>query len=631
MATSLPSNFLFFDSETLPEEVVHEQSVELHRLRLGWAIACRMEGDKTTRHQERLYHNPSGFWEFLETRLDTKRPLWVLAHNLAFDLGTVRGWDRLASKCCRWERIAVDPPIFYLKGTYNDRPIVFCDSFNYYRCSLATVGRAAGFEKWELPSFSDSDARWRDYCHRDAEILQAGILSLVRFWREQQLGPWGATISSLAFGAYRSKFMDHRILVHGDQVLKKLERASYYGGRVDTPLIGKKVKGPVFECDVNSMYPWACLQNLPTHPEQHVTRNAHLGLRHLSKEHIYIADVEVKTDEPIYPCRVGDRVYYPTGMFRTALADAELRYAVSSGNVRRVFRLGVFGSAPIFRRYVEHFHSLKETFQDAGNEGWRVIAKSLLTNLYGKTGQQSPRWETLSKKGWQKLEGFHGLRLGTLSRYYNRQLSFSDFETKLFIPEINTNVTIRSIWGQPELSVGKTESRDSCPGIAACVTSRARLLLVQLQRDAGPGNHFYSDTDSVWTGSRGVTRLRKAGHLREGILGQLCVKSKYPSLIVYGRKDYDAGTVRRLKGIRDPDNPIGPGVYQQLHFPSIIAQLKDNETGGVLVRKVIKRLSRVPDHCIVGPGGWTRPLEFPGELPDGYHVDDGAIVASQLR
>lgn len=614
-ATACPSSLLIFDTETVPTRHPHYHGGELHVLRLGVAHAYRLEKGRRTRQVQETFRTAAEFWRLVEARLNPERPLWLMAHNTAFDLGVIGGWERFAAPDCEWSTVILEGGICHLRGSMSGKPLVVSDTGNYYRQPLAVIGKSLGRAKLPMPGFGESDDAWETYCREDVAITADAIDNLIAFWREHELGPWGPTISSLAFNAYRHRFMTEKVLVHTNREALKLERAAYYGGRVDTPLIGQRVEGEVTECDFSSLYPSTYLEPLPYHLEACTPRPRPEWVIGWLRGGELVADVTVRTASDTYPCRVKNRVFHPIGEYRTALAGPELRYAIEAGHVRMVHAAAFYRAAPIFRRFAEFFYPLKDHYEDAGNEGFRYVVKLLLNSLYGKTGQQSPRWVVWGAECLRQLEEFHELEPHCLDRYAHLDLTPASLFATESWPELGEELAIRHIFGQTEVCVGRNESRDSCPAIAATVTSYGRVKLSHAQRVAGYRQWFYSDTDSVWCNATAIDRFQRAGLLAQGELGKLAVGKVVKDFLVHGRKDYEHDAGRRLKGIRHGVQPDRDGGYHQLHFPSAMCQFNAKLAEGVFLKEVVKHLRRRVDWCHVGPDGWTTPFRFPEDCP----------------
>lgn len=612
-----PSEILCFDTETLAGPESEVEGGEFHTLRLGVATAYRLERGRRTRQKTIRFKDDATFWAFVVERTSRQRPLWVFGHNLGYDLAAVRGYRFLGGEDFAAEKVILDGSILLIQGFVGGNKIVFCDTFNYYKCSLASIGKSVGLAKMAMPAWSAPDDEWFAYCERDVEVTCLAVDNLIQFVRQNELGPWQPTIASLAFSALRSRFMTHKVLVHDDKEALAAERLAYYGGIVDTPFVGRVPASPIYELDVCSMYPAVCRNELPVEHKGNVRRPPLGLLRKLLGSYQVVASVTLRTSAETYPCRVGKRVFYPTGTYQTQLCTPELVEALKRNHVLECTFAAYYKTAPVFKSYMEWMVGQKTAFRAGGNEAFSVLCKYYANSLYGKTGQLTPRWQPWEAQTFRQLELSFGLPEGALAHLDNAPVRVSGGEQPYLIPDMGVSFDVRSQFGIVEIKTGQTESRDSNPALAGHVTSFARVLLRSYQRTANHLHYYYSDTDSVWVDSEGLSRLREAGHVQAEALGFLGLAGEYESLTVHGRKDYQADGKVRRKGVRANAYNAGSGYFIQLQFPGARKLLLEEARDGVYCPWVVKRLARRPDHCVVGPDGWTRPLRFPQEIPFG--------------
>jgi DNA polymerase elongation subunit (family B) len=513
---------------------------------------------------------------------------------------------------------------------WGEYPIVFADTLNYFKVSLSSLGKSMGFPKFDMPLPSDSDLLWSNYCKRDVEVTAMAVEKLVDFTRANKLGPWQATIAGMSFSAYKHRFMPVKVLVHCVPSVLKMERGAYYGGIVDTCYIGKVPTDKVYELDVCSMYPHVCTFDLPYKLKWVGDNITQLALAKGLRRYMGVADVTVCSNSYLFPYRTKERIYYPTGEFRTCLADAELRIALTKGHIRKIHKFAFYHKAPIFAEYMRFFVGRKTLYRAAGDESFATMCKLFANSLYGKTGQQSPRWLQWGEDAMRLLEKRYDLPVGALSLYDDYRPKLATREADVVLQSHNLTVQVRDYFDCPEVAVGEHESRDSCPAIAACVTAYARVLLREYQSIAGEGNWYYSDTDSIWTNLTGYERLLKAGHIEQDVLGKLSLKHVHDYLIVHGPKDYETPAGVTLKGVKPtlvqtPDGykkeyvRTADGGYLQKEFPGIRAQLSTlppdvsslgytPDTFGVFVADVVKHLRRTLNKCVKLDTNWTRPM-----------------------
>lgn len=616
----LPSRLFVFDTETRWTEHERPYRHVSHRFRLGVGMTYRLEKGKRTRCHVNRFASVNSVWDHIDRILTDGSKLYVIGHNLAFDLGILGAWQRFNADEWNFPVAIIDKGVFYLDGAFRGRAICFLDTWNYYRCSLERIGAGLGRPKLPLPDNDAGDLEWYARCTADVEITADAIDALINFVRENEYGPFGPTVASLAFHTFKRRFMSHRVLVHDNQDALRLERRSYYGGIVDTPFIGVIPASPIHELDVNSLYPDCSLGHLPHHIAGFTLRPGASQIDWLAQRYHCYADVSLRGYTRQYPFRGRNRVYHPHGEYRTVLPDPEFRLALENNHILTVHAMSYHHTAPIFRDYMLAMHRHKEEYKRQGNDAFAWVAKYLLTNLYGKTGQQSPRWMPWGEEAVGLIEARGGLEAGSLARHAVTPPRMYGFEDHYSFGEGLPSVKTRAYWGITEVLVGEGESRDSYPAIAATITSRGRCKLRGLQQAAGRRHHYYSDTDSIWVDDAGLASLRGGGHIGVKELGRLNYEGAYTSLTVHAPKDYEAVPLDeagkpkiRRKGVRPTAQTTGEGSFAQMQFPSLLTQLSDPHECEIVVKIIEKRLHRRNDHCVVTEDGWTRPIVLPEE------------------
>jgi len=324
------------------------------------------------------------------------------------------------------------------------------------------------------------------------------------------------------------------------------------------------------------------------------------------------ADVTLDTSVDTFPLRTNNRVIYPIGRYRTCLAHPELELALDRGLVRRIHHLSWYEHDTIFAKYMDWFITAKSRYRAEGNEAWATVCKYYGNSLYGKTGQRTPQWLEWGPESLRLLEESNGLAHGVLSSFAHCPPKMDSMEETYGFVGSGITADIRNYWGVPEIKVGYHESRDSCPAIAAAITSYARVALRECQAIAGDREWYYSDTDSLWVTEQGMGRLSERGKIATEQIGYLSVKGKHQWMIVSGPKDYATDQTRKIKGIRSSATPTADGGFSQLHFPSASSQIRQQRWGGVFVASCTRHLRRQLDTIVVGADGWTRPLEIIG-------------------
>lgn len=639
----LPRNILCFDCETMPEvwqeyEKKPDKTVsyELQKLRFGVCEFGTIRDGCYKRKWQMVFRSGPELITLIRSVLSERDTLWIIGHNLAYDVGAAHIWDWLFSDVHSWNRCILEHGKFMLQGTCENKRVTWCDTGNYLPIPLEAIGKDLGFPKLEMPAFEASDKVWIEYCKRDVEVTMLFFTELVKWIGLEEDGVFAQTAASMAFATFRKNYMEYKVLAHDRLPALQLERSTYYGGLVETPRIGEIDASPIYELDVQSMYPSVCCYNLPTMQQYYTDKCTLADLDRALRNHMVFADVTLRTHSYTYPFRTKRRVYYLHGTYRTTLPDPELRLAMRQGHVLHCHAYSAHGFAPLFRKYMQHFYHLKSHYREIGKPAYATLAKLLMNSLYGKTGQRSEQWAPWNVKTLKEIEKQYGLPDGKLSYAYDWPPTPLSQRWPYRFLETDITVHVRDFGAGVEVRMGSGESRDSVPSIAACVTSYARLKLRRLQEIATPGHWFYSDTDSIWTDVQGLNNLIAAGEISQGALGKLGNPTAHCGLIVHGPKDYcpvpfpqeivdrfeDAGCEWNLsreakqviKGVRRKATQLDANTYQQLKFPGPLAQLFGPQVEGVLVEHVRKTLKRDIRSVRLNADGTTQPFELPGDI-----------------
>ena len=215
----------------------------------------------------------------------------------------------------------------------------------------------------------------------------------------------------------------------------------------------------------------------------------------------------------------------------------------------------------------------------------------MLNSLYGKFGQKAEVWK----------------KIGECPQEPDRvELCF-----KVGLVRVRQ---IRYLLGEIFELEGYEESYNSFPAIPAHVSAYARLHLWSLMKQAGKGNYFYCDTDSLIINEVGLCNLKmQINSLR---LGSLKVVSSTTKIVIRGLKDYSTETKQVVKGIRKNAVEVSEGIYEQEQWPSFKGLLRSGETDTYTIKTVTKVLHRKYTKGKVKSDGLIVPLLL-GE-PDDY-------------
>jgi len=602
-----PTECVYFDTET--NSTLQPDGSQVLTLKFGMACYTRKHrGGKWTAGMWYTFADAYDFWNWIDMRTRPGHKLYMFAHNLIFDMTVLHGFTILEGRKWLLIKAIVDDPPTILHYRQGKSSLCLLDTFNWFHSSLKDLGSAMGLPKLDMPDQGASQDAWHAYCQRDVEILRQAMQTYLAFIKDNDLGNFQKTAASQAFSAYRHRFMPYEILIDSNEKALDLARSSYYGGRVEAFFIGKR-EGDFYLLDVNSMYPFVMANNsFPTHLRS-VYKRVKLGdLPAMLAEHLVVADVDLKTDEPAYPYRTPTGLICPVGQFRTVLPTPELVDALAHFRIVRVHSAAVYDGAQLFEGYVTTLYGLRKSYQAAGNLPFEYLCKLMLNSLYGKFGQRGRVFQdagiaqTSDAKTWEEW----------------------DADTKRF-------VRYRQFGGLVQTWQNEGESFNSHPAVAAHVTSYARLWLWKLITTAGRQHVFYCDTDSLVVDKSGYDILASA-YLGDG-LGELKLVKQFSRMTIHGAKDYQFGDKIRIKGIRENATMVSENDFLQDRFGKFKTMVRNGDMDQMVVARQPKHLTRIYSKGFVTASGFVQPFVFPDDadqfMPARYQSKPGGIGGSR--
>lgn len=151
----------------------------------------------------------------------------------------------------------------------------FRDSYKYFTSSLAVIGRdIVNLEKIEIDLGTENDEEMIRYCHRDCEIVHRLLLWLnVNMIKHYNLPHHLMCYYSQADMAYDivSRQLTQFVYTFIDGISDVLS-ASYYGGRVYSPIYGAEHREELCCIDIRSMYPASLCREYPCGETSFVTQ-----------------------------------------------------------------------------------------------------------------------------------------------------------------------------------------------------------------------------------------------------------------------------------------------------------------------------------------------------------------------
>lgn len=210
-----------------------------------------------------------------------------------------------------------------------DERIELRDSARLFQDSLAKLGKAFGLAKLDRDRgnlAADDINETIEYCYRDCDITLLAILKFSEFVESEQ-GSLADTIAACASRIVRARCVPRGAWgwnIDSD----RLGSLAYFGGRVER-FTESSAGGSIF--DVNSMYPWAMAQPLPT---RYVGARKSLpasldGLAAIVHARVHVPRGTFAGPLPVRATggKLKGRLCFPTGDFEGTWTIEELRCA----------------------------------------------------------------------------------------------------------------------------------------------------------------------------------------------------------------------------------------------------------------------------------------------------------------
>jgi len=290
----------------------------------------------------------------------------------------------------------------------------FCDSYWLLRDKLASIGKAIGIKKgdsveakqWMSEAFSrpindfeeltqqEKTYFYRhvpieiltDYNRTDCEILWKAIAQ----FEEEILGLGGQlqqTIASTAMNLFRRSYL-HREIYTSEQ-LNHIATETYFASRVE---VLSRNASDFFMYDINSSFPFAMTFPLPGNFIDFQTTLPDND----SDECIYLANVTVEVPRmhvPPLPFRKDNRVFFPTGRWRSWFTSTDIRLAIREGvTIHKVHEVYLFEPFYDFADYARDIYGRRSA---ATTSFRKLVLKYLLNSLYGKCAESTTKQEML--------------------------------------------------------------------------------------------------------------------------------------------------------------------------------------------------------------------------------------------
>ena len=546
---------------------------------------------------------------------------WLYAHNLNFDLAVTKLPLLLAGHGWVMGDMAVDGGSPWMVLHRDHAKLVIADSHAIWPVQLAELASALDIVKPPLPE-GDEPAAWLARCAADTLILHTALLTVMDWHDANQLGRWALTGASIGWNTMRhlqgartskkARVARERlglpgvdpaaqpIVIDPDPAGLAHDRLAVYGGRRQTWRHGTLPPGQYGEIDIHRAYQTVMatmalprkrgrwFDTLP--PDSRLLDDP-------AHQWGVVAEVEVETDVPRWPCRVPvtptalppghrtdqtgmpadskTRVFYPVGRFRTVLAGPDIAEARRLGCLKAVGR----GQVHQLGRAIAPWAVWSLAAQDdpATPAVVRMALKHQGRAVAGKWAQHS----------WTKTV------IGASTTY---GWSYQD----VWDNAAGKRGAIIDMAGTKFMSVPDADGDNAYPAILAWVESYTRVALSRAIEALGPGVVVQCDTDGMIADLRAVAAAvpvaeagaERGSDDRAGLTAALTAvnqltaplrlraKTIYRTLEIIGPQHLTLDGHKRWSGVPGSAQRQPDGSYLAWTWPRLAWQMTHGDTRG---------------------------------------------------
>ena len=435
---------------------------------------------------------------------------------------------------------------------------------------LARKGKAGIIKVVDLRNFGIALETWEGNARERAEQQCEWVARAIGELRDNTLGSMRCTAGAQAVSSFRRRLMPVVPYVHNFGSALRLERDCYHGGRCEAFRIGR-IEGPVYHLDVRNLYPWCGWHHDMPHMLARMYREPDCETATaLVLREMCFGDVTLQSPSADYPvvARLSPtgpprpvslhaeefnglsrgQTVYPTGRFRACLAGPDLRDSVERGRVVSWHRLAVYHGCNLFAPFYATWYGLLGEARKSGDVPTQQWIKRVMVSFVGKLAETGKTWEPAHNKEFVKRFMEQGMSYAAAVKAAGRP----DRGPYDSWPELGKDGVwrrYRNVAWYTQREDVSAESAESVPGIAAWITSLARVRLLNLLRLAGYGHVYYVDTDAIVCDQEGYDALRLAGEVRVGDVGYLRLLGVHGSADIRGIKHYALDGEWRAAGL----------------------------------------------------------------------------------
>jgi hypothetical protein len=517
-----------------------------------------------TRHgrliqEYRKYTDAGLMWKEIGEFTRPKRRTILYSHNLPYDLRIADGLRHLSSLAFKLESIRLANQGAWSRWTRDKASLTLCDSSSIFPVQLSRLESLLGSHRI-APTDTDDIDIWGDYCAVGVQHLTDILRQYFDWLKTGVAGNWQLTGAGQSWAHWRHSHYTHPVLVHPDDEAIKAERRAMWTGRAENWSWGKDLDAPVYEWDWANSYPRIGRDyDVPVRLVGTARTANATELPRLAERYTILADVTIRTEQPVVPTRRDGRILWPVGEFKSTLWWPEIEAVLSEGGTVTPHCVWLYRSEP--------------ALQEWGT--W------IINQVHGKGAIAYP-WVPLVLKHWSRT---------LIGRFATQYQNWEEFGTerdskvqvgKLFDVDTGLMTDVMQVGHDLHIMTGLSESDDSCPQITSYIMSVARRRLWDALQAVGSENVLYMDTDSLIVNMEGhviLTELTKLGQFNG-----LRLKDRHRGYEIYGPRSAIIGSRRVFAGMPKAAVRTGEKTFQGEVWTNLEKSLSIGEADRVTIQ-----------------------------------------------
>jgi hypothetical protein len=552
--TKTPNVIVTFDTET-SEVDAGDHTVQHLRC---WDALVRVRRPTSTRQRRATLHSGESspaLADVIESAFELDDEVWVIAHNVGFDLSVTSLPFILAERDWQLDSLHLGDESCWWIMKRAKHKVIITDSWSWLRCPLEAAAKDIGRRKVALPTADDDLATWHRRSRHDVEILDEIMVTVLDWWDKHQLGVFGITGAACGWRTLRNQIEPKRILVGPDGARTAFERRAVFSGKKEVYGVGEFHESWIADFDFVAAYPTTVAAHpLPSMPAKKWTTTDKMLDAPPPPQRDYIAEVEITTRRPCAPCRVNGEVWWPVGTFRTVLAGPEVRYCLEVAESVTVIEWASYKTGFALADWAAWCIGVQTDTTGEVPEVVKRVAKGWGRSVVGRFAARTSRvvdTRPSTHLGWH-LETGHDLDTGAALEWL-------------------------SMGGIEQTIAKDVDGPDVFPAVLAFVEAHTRVALGRMVASRPPENVLQCNTDGWWE----MRSIRRSDYVPDGVPWPFRVvrKALERSLLVRGPNHVMTPHERRYAGIPRAATTNDDRTMHWHDWPGLRWQLEHGVTG----------------------------------------------------